>query len=177
MATLRSFRDHVRFIAENAGGRVGFAWVNAYHTARDRNRALDAGCTIAWEGDYIPPGEMFDGDCCSNARLLRHKGSRRPCTNHTVEVCVIRDRDGNVLSSLGGIIDANAAYQWIIEAELLSEAMLQRGPGARRNGALTKNRTPAPPCELGTVLNQCLRRYSYQTRETNRTKGTPDENS
>ena len=44
--------------------------------------------------------------------------------DHEVLGCVLRDRQGNVLESLWGIVDADRAYGEEIEAQLAEEATL-----------------------------------------------------
>jgi hypothetical protein len=42
---------------------------------------------------------------------------------HTTEAAILFDRDGNRLASLWGIVDADAGYRRLIEAELMDQAM------------------------------------------------------
>jgi hypothetical protein len=45
--------------------------------------------------------------------------------DHEVLGCVVKDADGEVLASLWSIVDPDASYRRVVEAELSSEAMHQ----------------------------------------------------
>jgi hypothetical protein len=77
--------------------------------------------------------------CCVNTeRRARHEGDRRPpewCSHHEVLWCALKDEDGEILDSLGGIIDPHSGpghYWRVVQAELASDAMhaWERTPAA-----------------------------------------------
>ena len=51
--------------------------------------------------------------------------------HHEVLVCVLRDSGGDVLASLGGIVDPDTNYMRVIQAELAAEAIAEALAHAR----------------------------------------------
>jgi hypothetical protein len=111
----KSFRDAVRFFSAHAGGVVGHCWEGALHLANAEQHAFCADWTFTWEHDDAPDLGDHTEWCARAAR-------GRACS-HEVLVCVLRDADGTVLASLGGVIDASRDYARVVEAELADEAL------------------------------------------------------
>src|SRR4051812_38731019 len=99
-----SLRRAWKFFHKHAGycippGRTVCAW----HLAKAERAAKDAGCTWQWEPDYDADLSWMDAE-------ERKK-------EHTCEGCLLFDPDGNVLTSLWGIVDADDDYRRVIEAD------------------------------------------------------------
>ncbi len=114
------------FFKEHAGGIVGQASVGAANLARAEKIAYDLGWTVDWEGDYSSPDMLGDHDYwCKGNRVEYDDGWRTVECNHEVTCALLRAEDGEVLGSLGGIIDASRDYRRVIEAELAAEAIAE----------------------------------------------------
>jgi hypothetical protein len=105
-------QQQIRFFAENAGyatppGRMACA--KALADAENFASAHD--WEVSWEWDE--GGDLGDHD---------YWCGREDCS-HEIECAILRDPHGNVLASLGSIIDADRAYRRVVAAELASEAM------------------------------------------------------
>lgn len=109
----------VRFFRGHAGGVVGRATQGALDLARAEREMKKRGWVVTWEPDSDADLSWMDDDERS-----------RP---HEIFVAVLWDRDptgharaagkAKILASLGGIVDADAAYARVVEAELASEAL------------------------------------------------------
>lgn len=107
-----------RFFRSQAVGSVGENALSALHLVRAEAYASDAGWTFTWDDDHDPVGALGDhAYWCADYR------ARRKCGGHEVLCCVLRDREGTPLASLGAIIDPSAEYSRVIEAELALEAL------------------------------------------------------
>ena len=115
----RTLRRRWRFFFDHAGGIVGERAVTAMALARAEMHAEAADWYVLWEPDECPdlswlgPGEEVGEVLC--AVLVRMPQSAS---------------DGNlstVLASLCGIVDPDASYRRVVEAELALEAMEREG--------------------------------------------------
>jgi hypothetical protein len=105
------------FFKENAGGRVGHAAEDSFNLARAERIAE----TLEWEFEWLDEEEDWEeflGD------VPREDVSR-------IEYCVLKDAEGKVLGSLGGIMfgydaDHNRNYPRVVEAELALEALHEK---------------------------------------------------
>lgn len=97
-------RKAYRFFYDNAGWIVGRRAEGALELARAERWAADNGLGFSWEPDYDDCG---DGGTTPNERFG----------------CILRDVDGNVLTSLWSIGDPSPEYCRVVEAELALEAM------------------------------------------------------
>lgn len=105
-----------RFFREHAGYVVGRSAETAWDLARAELEATSRGWYCEWEHD--PDGMDTLGDI-------------PPEEVSEVLYCVLYDEDGEVLSSLGGIVDPDRNYARVVEAELALEALLEQGEMGR----------------------------------------------
>ena len=99
-----------RFFMEHAGyatppGRA----VCAASLARAEEHAEAAGLTFEW---------LWDADAD-----LSWMDEAEAAREHEVLGCIVRGPDGEHLASLWGIVDADAGYRRVVEAELAAEAL------------------------------------------------------
>jgi hypothetical protein len=116
MTTLQDFQ----FFRDNAGYIVGERALGALRLAQAEQYAQVNGWEFEWTND-------FDGciGCDCNSESC-------PCSTgefHEVYVAVLRDEDGHVLASLGGICqpESDPAYRRVVNAELALEALSAMG--------------------------------------------------
>ena len=109
----------IRFFQEHAGyctppGKM----VCAKHLAIAERAAELSGAVYEWEYEqsFLAPEDLTD-----DAKLIEKWRENPP----EVMNCILRDGNGVVRASLGGIIDADANYRRVIEAELALEAFGQ----------------------------------------------------
>ena len=99
-----------RFFMEHAGYATPPGPVMcAAALARAEERAEAAGLTFEWVSDDCPDLSWMD-----EAQAAR---------DHEVLGCIVRDPAGQHLASLWGIVDADASYRRVVEAELAAEAL------------------------------------------------------
>lgn len=103
-------REAFEFFRDHGGGVVGERALGALHLARAEAYASDQRWRFEWSDDQDADLSWCE---CADGRVKHH---------HEVLWCCLRDADGKVLESLGGIVDADRAYGRVIEAELASEA-------------------------------------------------------
>lgn len=82
------------------------------------------GLRFQWEDDWSVGDHTAEYDCYDS-------GNPSTC-----ESCVLMDRDGNILASLGCIDDADDDYRREIEGQLAYEALLTRDPESWRSAGL-----------------------------------------
>ena len=131
--TATSLYRRYRFFKEHAGYAVGERAKCAYRLARAEELAESANLSVDWdwEEDYDLSWCECDGDNEACVRCGSRKYSGRECTSpdghdyHDHEVLYAYVKAGGVtLAGLGGIVDAiGTPLQWVIEAELLAEAI------------------------------------------------------
>lgn len=105
--------ESFRFFSEHAGGIVGRNAEGAFRLAQAEKVAKDRDWAVSWESDWIgeDPKEWCR-DC-----------ERGHCSKEHECLCaVLRDAEGNILETLGGIWDPNDSHRRVIEAELALEA-------------------------------------------------------
>lgn len=100
------------FFRKQAGGAVGYSAETAWRLAAAEQEATARGWTVEW--DHDPEGWDSLGDI-------------DPDTVNEVLYAVLRDEDGNVLGSLGSIVDPDRNYSRVVEAELALEALNEEG--------------------------------------------------
>jgi hypothetical protein len=125
-------RQAARFFHEHAGYVVGESMRGALAHARAERDARAAGVTFEWSEDPTGYDVLGDLECCKEAerhatwaRAHFDNGLARRIESghrHEVEDCLAMFR-GEVLASLGGIVDADSDYRRVIQAELALEAM------------------------------------------------------
>jgi hypothetical protein len=99
-----------RFFFEFAGCCVGFRAQGALALAKAERYSTDHEWVAFWEWDE-------DADLSWMSEEERNR-------EHEVLCCLLKDADGNVLASLGGITDPDRNYQRVIVAELALEAVV-----------------------------------------------------
>jgi hypothetical protein len=121
MATSKATQQAIKFFAKHAGlsydpktqtpaqGKAR----NARRLARAERTAANMGFTFEWE--YDPDGcigcECGSEDCACSTGV-----------SHEVLSCIVRNADGLVIGSLGGICDPTPEYRRVVEAELALES-------------------------------------------------------
>jgi hypothetical protein len=111
----------VAFFRKNAGGVVGREDEYARELAHAEQEATARGWAVEWHDD--PEGWDSLGDI-------------DPETVKEMLYAVLKDENGNVLTSLGSIVDPDRAYGRVVEAELALEALNDSSLGeARRRSA------------------------------------------
>ncbi len=114
----------MRFFRQHGGGVVGEAARGALDLARAEREAERRGWRTDWEYD-----EGADWSWLDQPGFEREKAKE-----HEVYVAILRDKNGYVLASLGGIFDPDRRYMRVVEAELASEALSRAQPlSARRS--------------------------------------------
>lgn len=123
-------RNLWKFFHAHAGGIVGQRAVNALHLARAYDwlgEQVENGVLIVcWECDQYADRGPRDWDW-SDADIRRWDRAE-----HEVLWCSIRDAEGNVLTSLGGIWDPDQDYRRVVEAELAEEVWSDARERVRR---------------------------------------------
>jgi hypothetical protein len=99
-----SFEKAIKFFKEHGGGRVGHAAEGALHLARAEKYAEDHDWTFEWKDD-----EGADMSGIEDAK--------------EVLLVALKDQNGKVIGSLGGVADPSKSYARLVEAELALEAM------------------------------------------------------
>lgn len=95
--------------------RGHYGALTAFHLMRAEEAMVARDWRVRWEDD--PEGDLGDHALwCDGA-------NRGECPGHEVLCAVMTDAEGNVLSSLGSIIDADIAYGRVVVAELALEAL------------------------------------------------------
>jgi hypothetical protein len=103
----------VAFFKRHAGGIVGEASKGALALARAERYARDHDWETEWKWDDDADWSWLD-----------QKGfEKEKAKDHEVYYAVLRNKNGTVLASLGGIFDPSREYQRVVEAELALEAM------------------------------------------------------
>jgi hypothetical protein len=111
----KQFIAAYRFFKEHAGCIVGQRALGAYALAKAERYATLVGYEIVWE--YDGDADLGDHEVwCSNA-------ARGRCKGHECLSAVLRDVCGELRASLCNIIEPDANYRRVIEAELALEAM------------------------------------------------------
>ena len=101
------------FFRANAGGIVGENARTALALAKAEEQAQQYGLVFVWEPDFVTPDDVNHDYWC-----------KKDYCQHHIAVCICTDPEtGEVLDSLGGIIDADQAYQRVIEAEMALNAL------------------------------------------------------
>jgi hypothetical protein len=119
-----SFRRSFQFFAKHAGYIVGERAKGALALARAERWATDSDLEFLWS-------DNADGNLGDHAYWCAHARASRPCQHEITACALIRPcpDDGvhcghaETLASLSGIIDADHAYQRVVQAELALEAM------------------------------------------------------
>ena len=136
-----NFRKAFRFFCMNAGGFVGKQALGSIALARAEAWAQAQGWVAqwGWEEDFMYDTPKKWGWEARDIERWEFRIERQVTRltdgfsyvrfvkvprEHTCEVCVLRDREGEILASIGGIWDASNAYRRVIEAELALEAMI-----------------------------------------------------
>lgn len=104
----RDLLRRMRFFQAHAGGVVGETAKTAIDLARAERAAVDMDWEVTWEPEPEPDLSWMDPD--------------ERMQEHVVEMAVLRDDEGNVLASLGNIVDADDTYRRVVNAELACEA-------------------------------------------------------
>jgi hypothetical protein len=117
---MNTSRKAFRFFLEHAGyatppGRAACA----LGLSRAEERAKAVGITFEWEWDEDADLSWMD----DRDRYYHHDGGKRHPREHEVLGCIARGPDGEHLASLWGIVDADASYRRVVEAELAAEAL------------------------------------------------------
>ena len=99
---------------------AGFSYNPATRSASDLARAETYAAGHDWEFTWEPD---FDADASFVDTWDSLAQADWNSTDHECEVCILRDSDGNILSSCGGIFDADSDYRRVIQAELALEAL------------------------------------------------------
>jgi hypothetical protein len=133
MIGTKTARDY-RFFRAHAGGWVGHNAQGALALVHAERAAEILGWAYGWFGD--DDADLGDHAIwCPDERReqagYQRDGSNCPRFNpsflvahaHYAYVCILKDARGEVLESLGGVIDPDDAYRRVIEAELASEAI------------------------------------------------------
>lgn len=110
-------RSAFKFFHDNAGYVVGRCAIGAIALARAERAAFDLDLAVTWEPDADPDLGDHAMWCSAEARGL--------CTGHDVQIACLHDAAGDVVGSLGGIIDADRNYRRVIRAELAQEYLDQ----------------------------------------------------
>lgn len=107
--------EDFRFFRAHAGYVVGRRYDGALRMAKAEAEAKERGITFVWEWD--DDGDLGDHECwCTDAENgIEH--------DHETLWCAAQDADGNVIGSLGSIIDPTPEYRRVIQAELALEAL------------------------------------------------------
>ncbi len=108
-------RRAIRFFAEHAGyatppGRLACAKA----LADAESAAATAGLHPDWSDDAGGADALGDHAAWCGCTTPPH---------HRIERCTLHAEDGTVVVSLGGVIDADADYRRVVEAELALEAL------------------------------------------------------
>jgi hypothetical protein len=99
-----------QFFMEHAGfGTPPGRAVCAASLARAEEQAESAGLRFEWVEDECPDLSWMD--------------AREVARDHEVLGCIARSPEGEHLASLWGIVDADANYRRVVEAELAAEAL------------------------------------------------------
>jgi hypothetical protein len=113
-------RDAVRFFAEHAGyvsdprSHSAKRWQGGLTLARAERALRDSNLRVVWDDDDAADWSFVDTwDEKDRTRWQR--------SEHVAEWCRIEDEDGNVLTSLCGIVDADNDYRRVVAAELALE--------------------------------------------------------
>lgn len=104
----RDLLRRMRFFQAHAGGVVGETAKTAIDLARAERAAVDMDWEATWEPEPEPDLSWMDPD--------------ERMQEHVVEMAVLRDDEGNVVASLGNIVDADDTYRRVVNAELACEA-------------------------------------------------------
>lgn len=118
-----------QFFKANAGGQVGYAAVGALQLARAEDDARALGLKAEW-GPEPEPDLSWCARCEHKARGNYYHGGPKQYTAgpehaHEVLQLLIRSPKGAVLAALGNIVDPDAAYRRVCEAEQFAEAVAQ----------------------------------------------------
>lgn len=120
-------RAAIKFFASHAGGIVGEAMLTGLHLARAEMRAESLGWVVRWEGDEFADAAESSEWCPTCARISKRDrslpGHIRTSHTHETLCAVLVDASGDVLGSLGGIIDPDRAYMRVVAAELAIEVL------------------------------------------------------
>lgn len=115
--TIEFFKSHAGFSVRSDETTEQGADRSARELAQAEEYAKREDWTFSWEddwslgmshADYYGPGSVYENQ------------DREP---HSCESCILRDRHGDILASLGCVDDADQDYHRVVEAELALEAM------------------------------------------------------
>lgn len=110
--TSADMKRRYHFFKEHAGYMVGRRAEGAVNLARAEYMVQQLNWEYEWEED--PDGWSTLGDI-------------DPKDVEEVLGCVLKDGSGDVVASLGGIIDPDRNYRRVVEAELALEALSEKG--------------------------------------------------
>lgn len=119
-----SHKRAYEFFRKQAGGRVGYSAETAHALAKAEQEAGSRGWRVQWEDD--PEGWDSLGDI-------------DPKTVNEVLAAVLYDEQGNVLGSLGSIVDPDRNYARVVEAELALEALPRETRGVVRSASRVRD--------------------------------------
>lgn len=96
----------------------------AREMARAEQYGREHGWVFEWRDDQDADHSFVEGWTPEEQAEWRE-------VEHEALFCVLKDTDGKVLESLGGIFDPTTEYGRVVEAELASEALDQTEPGTQ----------------------------------------------
>jgi hypothetical protein len=116
-------RRAYEFFKEHAGYVVGERAAGALVLAKAEAEAKSRVWLVEWEPDEDADWSWMDQPGFED-ELAR---------SHEVYAAVLRDEDGDILASLGGIFDPSREYRRVVNAELVAEALTD-GAGQGEDG-------------------------------------------
>lgn len=129
-----TLRDY-KFFKENGGYIVGRRALAAIHLARAEKLAQFHGYTFEW--DWDDDADLGDHEeWCTKARRAEAEArggfigsNESPYLEHSHETyyAVMKSTEGDIVDSLGGIIDPSSDYRRVVEAELALEHFMRQG--------------------------------------------------
>ena len=123
------------FFRDNAGYCVGHKAEGALALAKAEQEAKERGLRFLWEADNDADMSFVDTWSEKDREAFWKE-------DHFAEWCRVEDASGEMLATLGGIIDADSNYRRVIEAELALEALgAIQGAAAQERDAEAFERT------------------------------------